>query len=329
MKVIEGNTATLTITYANKTHVTANDVYVRVTIPSTMNVLSVGDGGTISGDSIVWTLGTLNGGEKGTLTFTVEATEVDAAEDFAELTATITSQTTKLKNLEDDSSSVQLLIYSTKSEHEHIRYIKGYPDGEVKPYNNITRAEVAAIFARLMNLKETVNHMSVYSDVSTNYWAADYIEAVSKAGIFKGYADGTFKPNQPITRAELATVIARYLRIECEQNQYQYLKLSGFTDTYDNWAAQTIEELFRYCVVSGYTDGTFKPNQNITRAEAITMINRILYRGPLMGAEPSFPDNSVDKWCFCDIEEATRTHYYTLNRDGNETMTKFVEEDLW
>ncbi|NLV51227.1 MAG: S-layer homology domain-containing protein, partial [Clostridiales bacterium] len=120
-----------------------------------------------------------------------------------------------------------------------------------------------------------------------------------------------------------------YLRIECEQNQYQYLKLSGFTDTYDNWAAQTIEELFRYCVVSGYTDGTFKPNQNITRAEAITMINRMLYRGPLTGAEPSFPDNSVDKWCFCDIEEATRTHYYTLNRDGNETMTRCVEEDLW
>jgi hypothetical protein len=180
-----------------------------------------------------------------------------------------------------------------------------------------------------MSLEGNVTRSSAYSDVTTDFWAAEYIETTSKAGIMKGYADGTFKPDQPITRAELATVIARYLGIVRETNLDQFLDLSNFSDTNGSWAQQTINELFRYAVVSGYADGSFKPDQNITRAEAIKMINRMLYRGPLTNVEQSFPDCSQASWYFGDMEEAIRTHKYTLSPDGYEIMTEYIEESLW
>ncbi|MBP1762038.1 MAG: hypothetical protein H6Q64_1580, partial [Firmicutes bacterium] len=330
MSVIEGNSVTLTITYKNKSTYDANDVYVTGDVPASMSFVSAGNGGTHSGSTIKWALGTLKAGQTGTVTFVLKAKSMSKAEDFAIVTSTIGSNVKlDLINLEDDTSFVKLKLLSISGEHKHDRYIKGYPDNTVRPLGNITRAEIAAIFARIMDLEGNVTHTSAYSDVTTNFWAAEYIETANKAGVMKGYADGTFKPNQPITRAELATVIARYLGIVRETNLDQFLDLGNFSDTRGSWAQQTINELFRYAVVSGYSDGTFKPDQNISRAEAIKMINRMLYRGPLTNVEASFPDCTKEKWYFGDMEESIRTHKYTLGSDGYEIMTEYIEESLW
>ena len=325
MKVKSGDNESFTLTYANKSADEAKKVKVEVTVPDKMKFISADNGGVLKGNTITWSFDTLTGGVESKLGFVLKAD--NQANEFADISSTITSESDVI-NTEDDTSSLKILLYTYDTESSHGRYIKGYPDGEVKPANIITRAEVAAIFARLLNLKSTVTGAEIFTDVKASFWAAGYIEAVSKAGIFRGYTDGSFKPNQAISRAELATAIARYLGIARDNNLDQYIVLSKFTDTNNTWAAQTIEELFRYNVVKGYSDGTFKPSQDISRAEAITMINRMLYRGPLTNAEPSFKDNSKDKWYFGDIEEATRSHKYTLDIDG-EVMILFIEEDLW
>lgn len=329
MKVVEGHTVIMSVTYANKTTISANNVTVNADIPSSMSIMSIENGGVISGNSIIWSLGALTGGETGRLTFELLVNDIINAQEYFTVTASIASSSANLINLEDDTSFIKLLVYSTDYEYEHKRYIKGFPDGGAYPESNITRAEVAAIFARILDLENTVKHQTIYSDVPSEFWAADYIEALTAQGIFNGYKDGTFKPNQTITRAELATVIARYLGIAREKNLNHYICMSGFTDTEGNWAAQTIEELFRYCVITGYEDGTFKPDKSVARAEAITMINRMLYRGPLTDVEPSFPDNDTTAWYFGDIEEATRTHYFKINSDGTEVLTRNVTESLW
>jgi uncharacterized repeat protein (TIGR01451 family) len=330
MSVIEGNSVTLTITYKNKSAYDADGVYVTGDVPASMSFVSAGNEGTLSGSTIKWALGTLKAGQTGTVIFVLKAKSMSEAEDFAIVTSKVGSNAKlNLINLEDDTSFVKLNLLSISGEHQHQRYIKGYPDNTVRPLDIITRAEIAAIFARIMDLEGNVTHASTYSDVTTNFWAAEYIETASKAGVMKGYADGNFKPNQPITRAELATVIARYLGIVREANLDQFLDLGSFSDTSGSWAQQTINELFRYAVVSGYADGSFKPDQNITRSEAIKMINRMLYRGPLTDVEASFPDCTKDKWYFGDMEESIRTHKYTLGSDGCEIMTECIEESLW
>src|SRR5690606_35797602 len=125
-----------------------------------------------------------------------------------------------------------------------------------------------------------------YSDVPTGLWHSDAIEAVSRKGLFKGYPDGTFRPNQPITRAELASVIFYALNLtEQPPIGTEYSDVEG-----THWAASKIDEITRHRIINGYLDGTFRPDQDITRAEAVKMINRLLHRGPLYGVQLEFAD---------------------------------------
>jgi len=156
------------------------------------------------------------------------------------------------------------------------------------------------------------------------HWASEYIEAATKKGLFTGYGDGSFKPDEAITRAELSVVISRYL----ELRDVEPMELH-FKDINNNWAVNAIEEIYRNKIIIGYPDGNFRPNSKMIRIEAVTMINRLLKRGPLKGADSSFTDIDNSYWGLGQIEESSRTHEYDRNQDGSETMTRYIPEPLW
>jgi hypothetical protein len=244
-------------------------------------------------------------------------------ESLKEITAAITSTETVIVP-EDDSSKITVLVYSNRYASTHNRYIEGYPDGLFKSGRNMTRGEIAAVFARLLNLDVTKSQSS-FKDLS-GHWAAGYIAAVSQKGLMQGYADGTFAPNKAITRAEFATIIARYFSI-ARSNDIRPMEMH-FNDIDSNWAKSTIEETYRYNIVKGYADGSFKPNSSVVRSEAVTIINRMLYRGPLNNPDVTFPDVPKAFWAFGQVEESALSHEYTINPDGTETVVKIIEDTL-
>lgn len=206
---------------------------------------------------------------------------------------------------------------------EHKSYIKGYTDNTFKPEKNITRAEAAVIFANLLEEGKNTGLESgiSYLDIDKNHWAAGAIGLVSEKGLFKGYADGSFKPDQSITRAEFATVVYKFLQLtkgislpEINADKFK------FEDTKEHWANQFIEQLAVLGFVSGYSDGTFKPENNIKRAESVVLINRALKRGPLSEAPQVFSDVDKTHWAYYDIIEAAIDHKYTIDANGKEVL---------
>lgn len=172
---------------------------------------------------------------------------------------------------------------------DHFAYVIGYPDGTVHPNGQITRAEVATIFFRL--LRDEVRDgafttSNSYSDVAYGKWYNNPISTMSALGIITGYPDGTFKPNKPITRAEFAAIAARF-------DETQSGKSATFSDVIGHWAAKEIGIAYYNDWIKGYPDGTFKPDQNITRAEAMTLINRVLERKP---ESPADLLTNMNKW---------------------------------
>lgn len=322
----EGDTITFTVKYANRSSATAEAAVLAAGIPANTELVGF-PGDTVQSGQVKWNLGNLAPGATGQVTYQVKvkAGSLTQREVTVEVQAQIASGT-QLIHPEDDSSKLAVLLFSTRfGEGEHERYIKGYPDGLFKPNRAITRAEIAAIFARIMDLKGTVDGSVKYNDVPAGQWAAGYIEAVTKAGLFTGYEGNKFLPDQPITRAELSTVIARYLKLSEGIAPLE----THFSDLQGNWAADAIEEVYRYHIITGYEDGTFRPNAKMIRSEAVTMINRLLHRGPLLGGAASFPDVPASNWAFGQVEESTVTHEYDRNADGSEQLSKAINEDLW
>lgn len=178
-------------------------------------------------------------------------------------------------------------------------YVKGYPDGTFKPEAQITRAEVASILAQISTLPAT-GTAPAFSDVAKGYWAGDAIAAVAKMGLIKGYNDGTFHGSQHITRAEMASIIARLLGSQDGAAAGRFSDISG------HWAKADIEQAAAAKIIRGYADGTFKPNQALTRAEAVAIINRFLGRtlkAPVTA--PTWSDVPASYWAFKDIEAAS------------------------
>ncbi|MBE6930140.1 MAG: S-layer homology domain-containing protein, partial [Ruminococcaceae bacterium] len=199
---------------------------------------------------------------------------------------------------------------------DHFAYIIGYTDGTVQPEKNITRAEVATIFFRLLTERSRTNFWSQinsYSDVKETDWFNNAVSTLSNAGIITGYNDGTFKPNAPITRAEFATIAARF-------SDVVYKGSHSFVDVpASHWANRYIALAEYLGWITGYPDSTFRPDRDITRAEAMTLINRVLERE--VEEEHMLPemvrwiDNTPDKWYYEAVQEATNSHYYTrLNK---------------
>lgn len=203
----------------------------------------------------------------------------------------------------------------------HIGYINGYPDGSVQPDGFITREEIAAILYRIMTHKYEKPFTTtgeVFPDVELKRWSVTEIEYMADSGVIYGYPDGEFKPKQNLTRAEFAALIFRFTGIEQAELENPFTDLDS-----GHWAYNEVLALVNTGLVEGYEDSSFKPENNITRAETMTVVNKLLGRRPVdsyvksLGFNP-FNDLDIDKWYYTTVLEATITHDYWLNNDGDE-----------
>ncbi len=199
----------------------------------------------------------------------------------------------------------------------HFAYINGYEDGTVRPENLVTREEVAAILYRLLKdeYKATLRaDKNTFSDVLPERWSADAIFCMANGGYLKGYSDGNFAPDKPITRAEFATVINRFYGNDSVLNSI------GFFDIGGHWAEESIISAASLALIDGYEDGSFKPDAYISRAEAMTIINRILVRyidqDGLCEGVKMWPDNPNTAWYYYQVIEATSAHTFNRRIDG-------------
>ncbi|ANS76225.1 hypothetical protein AWM70_17915 [Paenibacillus yonginensis] len=204
----------------------------------------------------------------------------------------------------------------TLDKENHYNYIFGYPDGMIKPLNNISREEVATIFYRLMDDATRSDYMindSSFSDVGDTRWSNKAIATMQNAGIITGYLNGSFKPGQAITRAEFAAIASRFDNLDEQDND-------SFSDISGHWAEKYIVSAANKGWIKGYPDGTFKPDQYITRAEAMAFINSVLNRKVaeegISADAKMWPDNTPDKWYYEDVIEATNNHDYGRDEEG-------------
>ncbi|WP_274361895.1 S-layer homology domain-containing protein [Paenibacillus thermotolerans] len=316
----EGRT-TITIDYRNESERPLDFVDIRLLLPDGVEVVDA-DGGRVGNNAVTWTIKALAADASGQLEIVVKWPKLNQAEaSFAIKSELIASPNPKETVTAQADSIVR--VYSNRfGTLQHQRYILGYPDGEFKPARSLTRAELAAILARLTENVEIEDDLK-YTDIAPGHWAANYIKIVTKHGYFHGFADGTFRPEEAVTRGELATVMTRFLGIQVsKQGEWHFNDIEG------HWAAEAIEQLYRNKFVSGYPDGSFKPNDKIVRSEAVTLINRMLYRGPLHGLEPMFPDIPESHWAFGQVQEATQSHESTRNLDGSEAWLKTLDDDV-
>ena len=214
---------------------------------------------------------------------------------------------------------------------DHFAYIVGYGNGEVRPQNNITRAEVATIFFRLLTddvRDENLTKTNRYSDVTRADWYNTAVSTLSSMGIITGYPDGTFRPNAPITRAEFAAMIARFDETAKSAD-------TPFTDISGHWAENAIGKAYGNGWVEGSSKTVFCPESNLTRAETATLLNRVLHRLPekesdLLANQIVWPDNPKTFWGYLAIQEATNSHEYERKADGvYETQTAKRENRDW
>lgn len=221
-------------------------------------------------------------------------------------------------------------VPETLNSDNHFAYIVGYEDGLVRPNADITRAEVAAIFFRLLKddvRDDNLTANSVFTDVAFGKWYNKSISTMAKIGIVKGRTANAFAPNAPITRAEFAAICSRFDRSNVEIK-------SDFNDISGHWAENEIRRAASLGWIQGYTDGSFKPDQNITRAEAASMINRMLHRLPetvddLLDGMIQWPDNQPSDWYYINMQEATNSHDFKQKGEINEYWTKLTENPNW
>ena len=217
---------------------------------------------------------------------------------------------------------------------DHVAYIMGYPDGTVQPKGEITRAEACTIFFRLLTDSSRDYYFARtndYSDVNRGDWFNNAISTLSNAGIVTGYNDGTFRPNQPITRGEMAKIIANFANLN--------KGTKSFTDLSGHWSKTYVELAAGNGWIAGYPDGSFRPDQKITRAETVTMINRVLERVPAKELRLlsrsimlTFPDNNPGDWYYIAIQEASNSHEYqrsVYETTGDEMWTKLIDNVDW
>ena len=215
---------------------------------------------------------------------------------------------------------------------DHFAYIVGYGNGEVRPQNNITRAEVATIFFRLLTddvRDENLTKTNRYSDVAATSWYNTAVSTLSSMGIITGYPDGTFRPNAAITRAEFAAIAARF-------DNDGDKTAAKFSDIATHWAKDEISIAYNNGWITGYPDGTFGPQRDITRAATMTLVNRVLNRQPeteddLLPNMTVWTGNANPKaWYYLAVQEATNSHYYKFKTNSKyEKWTELRETRDW
>jgi len=214
---------------------------------------------------------------------------------------------------------------------DHFAYVQGYPDGSVRPSANITRAEIATIIFRLLKNEirdEYATEENAFVDVNSDNWYNTAVSTLSALGIVQGRTETEFMPDEYITRAELSTIFARMA-------DYEYSESTTLSDIAGHWAEDNIREAAAYGWIAGYEDGSFRPDNRITRAEAMTLINRVLKRIPennedLLEGMNKWNDNSDDSaWYYIAVQEATNSHKYEAKNDDYEKWAELTENIDW
>ena len=213
---------------------------------------------------------------------------------------------------------------------DHYAYIKGYPNGSFKPTDTITRAEAATIFYRLLTdstRKAYTTTYNAFKDVPATAWYNTAVSTMAKLGIVNGGADGYFRPNDPITRAEIAAMIAR-----CDGAYYTGTS-TVFSDTYGHWAAGYIDRAYELGWINGYGT-TYAPDRYISRAETVAVLNRVLNRAPQYTSDltrnyTTFSDVATSAWYYLDVEEAANSHTYTRKTNDYEYWNKLIADPSW
>ena len=216
------------------------------------------------------------------------------------------------------------------NDSDHFAYVIGYMDGNVRPYGLISRAETTTIFFRL--LKDSVRDgnlltSNTYTDVADDYWANTAISTMTGLGIVQGRSTTTFDPKAPITRAQFAAICARFDTGKSSGEQ-------TFSDIQGHWAEKYIERAAELGWIKGFEDGTFRPDAYITRAQAMTMINRVLNRIPeensdLLPGMNVWPDCNPGDWFYLAVQEATNSHDFEHKAGNYETWTKLMKNPDW
>lgn len=215
---------------------------------------------------------------------------------------------------------------------DHFAYIVGYGNGEVRPQNSITRAEVAAIFFRLLEddvRDANYTRQNKFTDVSNDAWYCSAVSTLSAMGIISGYPDATFRPNASITRAEFAAIATRF-DVNGDKTP------ASFNDIAGHWAKDEIAVAANNGWVNGYEDGSFRPQNKITRAETMSLVNRVLNRKPetaedLLENMAKWTDNAdTNAWYYLAVQEATNSHYYKYKENSQyEKWTELRETRDW
>lgn len=224
-----------------------------------------------------------------------------------------------IKNLEVPTAQL--------NKEDHLKYIQGYPDNTVRPEALITREEIAAVFYRLLdsNYRTSIfTEKENFNDVNSDRWSLKYISTLSNGNIVEGYPDGSFKPKKSITRAELATIASKFDKLDNSETK-------SFHDIEGHWAAKYINSAAEKGWIKGYADGTFRPDQYITRAEFVTMVNNVLGRGihkdDILKEAKIFPDLKESMWYYEAMVEATNSHLYMRLEDSSELWTEIIDKD--
>lgn len=319
------------------------------------NTWTFGDGSTLvytsgSSEKFVLTLGrTLLSGEKLVLTYTAKLTNPSDDSGKHKVYPNVEAYLTPAGSSESVPFPRPELSYtvggvggnggsSVLNTDDHYSYIIGYKDGYLRPYGTITRGEVATIFFRLLTDEARDKYWSQennYSDCNKDLWCNNAISTLSNMGIIDGFNDGTFRPYGKITRAQFAKIAVGFFETTREEYQGYYTDVPE-----DAWFTEYVEAASRVGLIQGFEDGNFRPNQNITRAQACVIVNRTLNRKPDMDhllAQSQmivWPDNKRSDWFYADMQEATNSHDYawlTVNGDtkGMEKWTEKLEQRDW
>jgi len=316
------------VDYYNGTSSKVTNAKLVVDLPTYLEAEEASDKGQVTSKKVTWNLGTLDAGEYGRVSFVAKYTSDKVNEKIITVPAKIYSGSS-LK----DTSTVRNMIFSVDASGtgNHQAYCVGYPDGTFRAEGKITRAELASMIANIEGI--TATYRGQFSDVN-NHWAANYIQAVVDRGYMKPSGYSSFGAQAYATRADLAYAIAAILDV----HDLEPIFVSA-SDTKNNDARCAIEQLLRLGIMDGYSDGTAKPNSNVTRAEAVTIINNYLFRGELYTKGYSysynfetnynhggnyyilkFTDLSSNHWAYGHIMDATNNHRYERIMDGNEEM---------
>lgn len=217
---------------------------------------------------------------------------------------------------------------------DHFAYVIGYPDGTVRPDGNVTRAEVATIFFRMLKDDAREKYWKTdnrYSDVKSTDWYNNAISTLSNMGIIDGYPDGTFRPNAGITRAEFAKIAVSFFKDNVRETIGD-----RFSDIHGKWYTEYVNLANELAIVNGYPDGTFRPDNKIIRAESMTIVNNTLRRTPCKeGLLPvsvmiTWPDNAASAWYYEAVQEATNSHEYSrASTTAKEQWTKLLPVRDW